>query len=323
MPPDVPRAQATTRRPAYTKRHLLALADLDADSLRALLAAAHRHAQGPAPGSADRLRGRSIGLLFFEASTRTRVSFTAAAQRLGAHVLDCSGAGTSAAKGETLIDTARTVESSGVDALVLRHAASGAADLVAARVDCPVINGGDGRHEHPTQGLIDAYTLCEAQQRVDGFDLTGLKVAIVGDVVHSRVARSACAAMRTLGADVQFVGPPGLCPASLEALGARVEHDLDAILPEMDAVMALRVQFERAASLASETEYRALYQLDEPRAARMKPSAVVMHPGPMNRGLEIAGAVADGPRSVIRRQVEVGVAVRMGVFETLLAPAQG
>ncbi len=320
----MPPAPTTTRTPTYTRRHLLALQGLEAEEIRALLAATRRHANGPVSRQGgDGAPARSVGLLFFEASTRTRVSFTVAAQRLGLFVLDCSGPGTSAAKGETLIDTARTIESNGVDALVVRHAASGAAAIVSAHVKCPVINAGDGRHEHPTQGLIDAYTLLEAHGRLEGFDASGLRIAIVGDVAHSRVARSACAALRALGAEVIFVGPPSLCPPSMSALGARVSHELDPLIPDIDGVMALRVQFERAATLASAREYRALYQVDERRASLMKPGAIVMHPGPMNRGLEIASTVADGPRSVIRRQVEIGVAVRMGVFETLLTPAIG
>lgn len=272
------------------------------------------------------LRGRAIGLLFFEDSTRTRLSFAMAAQRLGATTLDLSGGGSSVSKGETLIDTALNVEAIGASALVVRAKQSGAAHQISQATKIPVVNGGDGRHEHPTQGLLDALTIAEALGRSAAFDLSGLTVAIVGDVISSRVARSNIAALTTLGAQVIAVGPPTLAPRSLTSLGCRVEHDLDAALPNVDAVMMLRVQFERhggeghgqpgqapvkPAAIISVRAYRDGYALTSARAAALKPHAVVLHPGPINRGLEMDQDVADGPRSAVLRQVMHGVAVRM------------
>jgi aspartate carbamoyltransferase catalytic subunit len=220
-------------------------------------------------------------------------------------------------KGETLVDTARTVEAMGVDALVVRAKQSGAAALIQSAVRVPVINAGDGRHEHPTQGLLDAATIAHSHHRAD-FNLTGLTVAIVGDIVNSRVARSNIAALGTLGATIICVGPPSMAPRSLESLGTRVSHDLDRVLPVADAVMMLRIQFERqgeAPLLASVRDYRDAFALTRARMARLKPGAIIMHPGPMNRGIEIDADVADGPRSVIFQQVAQGVLVRMAVLE--------
>ncbi len=317
----------------WTRRSLTALRGLGADELRALLSRARGF--GASGGGGD-LDGRTVATMFFEDSTRTRTSFTLAAQRLGARAVDVSGAATSVNKGETYTDTARVVEAMGVDAIVVRAKQAGAADMVAGTVKCAVVSGGDGRHEHPTQGLLDAYTLAEAHDRLDGFDLSGLSVAIVGDVVNSRVARSAIAGMTALGAKAVCVGPPGLAPDSLAALGCTVSHDFDAILPTVDAVMMLRIQFERhgegpeaakqpgieqkkTAAIASIREYREFFALTEERAARMKPGAVVMHPGPINRGLELDSTVADGPRSVILKQVANGVPVRMAALTLCVA----
>lgn len=333
----------------WSGRGLLGLAGVSAAEIRALLTATRTMA-----GRLDRrdfssreLEGRTIATMFFEDSTRTKTSFTAAAQRLGAHVLDLSATTSSVNKGETLIDTAKTVEAMGVDAMIVRAKQAGAAGLIAAHVACPVINAGDGRHEHPTQGLIDLYTVAEAHGRLDSFDLSGLRLAIVGDVVSSRVARSAIAGFTTLGAEVVCVGPPTMAPRSLNGLGCRVEHDLDRVIGACDAVMMLRIQFERheggggsggggsgaggssAAGggsihagdksargpvIASVREYREFFGMTVERAARLKAGAVVLHPGPMNRGIEIDGEVADGPRSRVTRQVGLGVAVRMGVL---------
>jgi aspartate carbamoyltransferase catalytic subunit len=279
------------------------------------------------------LAGRIVANLFFEDSTRTRSSFTTAAFRLGAEVLNLTGAASSVNKGETLIDTARNIESMGVDALVIRAKQSGAAMSIARAVACPVLNAGDGRHEHPTQGILDIHTLASALKRDRTFDLAGVRVAIVGDVVSSRVARSNIAGMTALGATVVCVGPPSLAPRSLESLApgaCEVSHDFDAVLPSVDAVMMLRVQFERheepakagdtrkPSPIASVREYRAFFGLTPTRTERMKRSAVVMHPGPINRGLEIDAEVADGPRSVILPQVATGVAARMAVLEDIL-----
>lgn len=306
-------------------RDLIGLQAMDIETMRRLLRSSWamandwRGARGKPPQ--PDLAGRTIANLFFENSTRTRVSFTIAAQRLGANVVDLSSAGSSVAKGETLVDTVRTIEAMGVDALVVRHASSGAAALAASTADIPVLNAGDGSHEHPTQGLLDSLTVAEAHARTDAFDLSGLRLAIVGDVAHSRVARSDIAAWTALGASVVCVGPPTLAPRTLEALGVEVRHDLDAVLPEVDGLQALRVQFERAASLSSARDYAAAFQINPARLARMKKSAVVMHPGPMNRGLEIAGDAAeavDGPRGVVLRQVENGVYMRMAALRWCL-----
>jgi aspartate carbamoyltransferase catalytic subunit len=304
---------------------LLGLQGMPADELRALLTATHDVASRP-PGHS--LAGRIVANLFFEDSTRTRTSFSVAAKRLGAEVVDLMGGVSSVSKGETLIDTARNVEAMGVACLVVRARQSGAAALIARHVRCPVINAGDGRHEHPTQGLLDTYTLAESHGRLGSFDLRGLRIAIVGDVAASRVARSAIAAMTTLGAEVVCAGPPALVPRSIASLGAQVTHELDALLPRVDAVMMLRIQFERytdakpptgeapkSSPIASIREYRELYALTPERARLMKPGAIVMHPGPINRGIELDAAVADGDRSVILRQVANGVLVRMAVLQ--------
>lgn len=304
-----------------------------ASHLRLLLTATRRMQEQleSSKGPRHTLAGRIVANLFFEDSTRTRTSFSVAAKRLGAESVDLMGFASSVNKGETLVDTALNVEAMGVDALVMRAKQSGAAKLVRKAVKCPVINAGDGRHEHPTQGLLDTYTLAEAHGRLDDFDLRGLTVLIVGDVASSRVARSAIAAMGTLGAKVICVGPPGLAPAGLAPLGCKVTHELDSNLPGADAVMMLRMQFERhegggegaeakkSSVIASVREYREGFALTADRASRLRPGCVVMHPGPMNRGLEIDGSVADGLQSVVLRQVARGVAVRMAVLDWCLA----
>jgi aspartate carbamoyltransferase catalytic subunit len=310
---------------------LVGLVELDAGEIRALLTSASGMHERLSKGGSGRLplAGRIVANLFFEDSTRTRTSFSVAAKRLGAEVVDLMGFASSVNKGETLVDTALNVEAMGVDAIVVRAKQSGAAALIAAATRCPVINGGDGKHEHPTQGLLDAYTLAEAHDRLDGFDLRGLRVLIVGDVASSRVARSAISGMSKLGAKVVCVGPAGLAPGGLTTLGCEVSHDLDAHLERADALMMLRMQFERhdgdgagaggggerkSGVIASMREYRDGYALTQERAGMLKNGCIVMHPGPMNRGIEIDGAVADGPRSVILRQVTNGVAVRMAVL---------
>ena len=323
---------------------------MDAASLRAILSFAARIPLVTGGGASeiprrDDLRGRTVATLFFEDSTRTRTSFTIAAQRLGADVVDLSGGTTSLNKGETIVDTATNVEAMGIDAIIVRARQSGAAAMAAARVQCPVINAGDGRHEHPTQGLLDTLTIAEAHGRGESLELAGLRVAIVGDVASSRVARSGIAALTALGAGVVCVGPPGMVSPAHAALvtpGAsgvcEISHTLDDVLPTVDAVMMLRIQFERhdgAASqvagvpaakktplIASVRDYRHGYALTVDRAKALKPGAIVMHPGPMNRGLEIDGEVADGPRSVILRQVSNGVRVRMAALALCHAAAK-
>ncbi|TVQ59487.1 MAG: aspartate carbamoyltransferase catalytic subunit [Phycisphaerales bacterium] len=299
---------------------VLALRGVDAADIRAILrrAAAYADAAPGADTTHPALRRRPVANLFFEDSTRTRLSFSIAAARLGAAPLDLHAAGSSVSKGETLIDTARTVEAMGVAAMIVRHRCAGAAAAVASRVACPVINAGDGRHEHPTQGLLDALTFAQAHGREDGFDFSGLTVAIVGDALHSRVARSDAAAFTALGARVVLAGPPALAPPALaRALGCESTHDLDEALGAADAVQMLRIQFERLAdtgAIAGPEAYARAWQLTPERAARMKRAAIVMHPGPMNRGVEIHPDVADGPSSRVLRQVDNGVPVRMATL---------
>ncbi|MHA7814253.1 MAG: aspartate carbamoyltransferase catalytic subunit [Phycisphaerales bacterium] len=300
----------------WSGNHLLGMHGADAAQARELLSVAHENAF-----SGDELRGRTVANLFFEDSTRTRVSFTVAAYGLGAQVVDLSGKGSSVSKGETLIDTAWTIESMGVDAMVVRASQSGACELIARHVRIPVINAGDGMHQHPTQSLTDALNIGRAHGRTDSWDFAGLHVVIVGDVISSRVARSNVALLSALGARVTLCGPAMMCPPGLAALGCKVSHDLDGRVDGADVLMMLRIQFERGggARLASQRLYHACYGLTLERAAKMKRGAVVMHPGPMNRGVEIAGEVADGPISLIRDQVSGGVLVRKAALKLALS----
>ncbi len=265
------------------------------------------------------LDGRVVANVFFEDSTRTRCSFETAVHRLGGRVFSVTAAGSSASKGESLVDTALNIEAMGVAAVVVRCTISGGAAMVAKALRIPVINAGDGRHEHPTQGLLDVATLHEALG-----SLAGKTVVIVGDVVNSRVARSTTLALCLLGARVRLVGPPTLVSKSMEMLAGsnadvRVSHDLDAALPDADAVIMLRIQLERAAGGAISNDYRILYGLTEARIRSLRPHALVLHPGPMNRGVEIDDAVADdADRSRILRQVTLGVAARMAVLEAIV-----
>lgn len=323
-PRDASHADAGNHTPLPESRSLLGLQGASRDRIVALLcrASALQKAGDALPQS---LRGKTIATLFFEDSTRTKTSFTLAAKRLGAEVADLSAGSSSVNKGETLIDTARTIEAMGVHAMIVRAKQSGAAQLIAANVNVPVINAGDGKHEHPTQGLLDAYTIALAHDRHD-FNLAGLTIAIVGDIASSRVARSNIACLHALGATTICVGPPSMAPKSLELLGTRVSNDLDKVLPIADVVMMLRIQFERHGegaptnnaapkTIASIREYREFYGMTDERAARLRKNAIVLHPGPMNRGIEIDASVADGPRSHILRQVSHGVLVRMAVLE--------
>ena len=304
-------------------RHLLTLDGLPRASVEALLDRGQQLAEAPPTGTTLRgtLAGRAVCTLFFEPSTRTRCSFQLAAQRLGADVLDFAAATSSTGKGETALDTLRTLEAMGVHAFVVRHGDDGAvAALAAAAGPCTaVVNAGDGRSAHPTQGLLDMLTLRQAR----GADFSRLRVLIVGDVRHSRVARSDLHALRTLGAgEIRVCGPAALLPDDDATLaGCVVGHDLDAALDGVDAVVALRLQRERMADglVASLEDYHRDYGLTAARLRRAAPQAVVLHPGPMNRGGEIEDAVADGPRSLVLRQVANGVAVRMAVLEALLA----
>jgi aspartate carbamoyltransferase catalytic subunit len=298
-------------------RHLLSAADLDAATATQVLDTAAELAglAGRSVKKLPTLRGRTMVNLFYEDSTRTRISFEAAAKRLSADVITFSAKGSSVSKGESLKDTALTLQSMGADAVVIRHSASGAPHRLAGWIDGIVVNAGDGTHEHPTQALLDAYTMRSRLGR-----LSGLTVAIVGDVLHSRVARSNVLLLHTLGADVTLVGPPTLLPVGVDAWPVKTSYDLDAVLPTADVVMMLRVQRERMddAFFPSEREYARRYGLDAARLRRMPEHAIVMHPGPMNRGMEIAAEVADSPRSTIVEQVANGVSVRMAVLYLLL-----
>lgn len=312
---------AAEERTAWHRKHLLTLTDLTAEEILCVLDTAEgfKEVSTRSVKKVPALRGRVVVNMFFEESTRTRMSFTLAAQRLSADVIDFSAKTSSTTKGESLRDTARNIEAMGVDIMVLRHHHAGAAQDLAGAVDCSVINAGDGQHAHPTQALLDLFTIRERKGRVEG-----LKVAIVGDIAHSRVARSDLEGLLKLGAEVTFVGPPTLAPRTFEALGARVSSNLDAVLPEMDVVNMLRIQKERIQSsvLPSMREYVRLFGMDNERLRRCKPDVLIMHPGPVNRGIELAADVADGPHSSILRQVTNGLAVRMAVL-FLCQQAQG
>ncbi|HYB48975.1 MAG TPA: aspartate carbamoyltransferase catalytic subunit [Streptosporangiaceae bacterium] len=306
------------------KRHLISAADLSRGDALLILDTAEELAS-----LADRpikklptLRGRTVVNLFFEDSTRTRISFEAAAKRLSADVINFSAKGSSVAKGESLKDTALTLEAMGADAVVIRHSASGAAHRLAGWVRGSVVNAGDGTHEHPTQALLDAFTIRRrlkgASTRGSGLD--GIRVTLVGDVLHSRVARSNVLLLSTLGAEVTLAAPPTLLPFAVNTWPCAVSYDLDNELPKSDVVMMLRVQQERmtAAYFPSVREYSRRYGLDAARMAQLPEHAIVMHPGPMNRGVEIAAEVADSTRSTIVEQVANGVTTRMAVLYLLL-----
>ena len=273
----------------------------------------------------DRLAGLTIINAFFENSTRTLLSFEIAGKRLGADVVNMAVAQSSVKKGETLIDTAMTLNAMHVDAIVIRHGSSGAVGLIADKVDCPVLNAGDGQHEHPTQALLDALTIRHALDMAPGDWFNGLTVTICGDILHSRVARSNILCLTTLGAEVRVCAPPALMPAAIETMKVTPFYDFDAALAGTDVVMVLRLQQERMQGqfIPSPREYRHLYGLTLDRLAKAKPQALVMHPGPMNRGVEIDSNVADlvsegtGQRSMITRQVEMGVAIRMACLDVL------
>ena len=309
-------------------RHLLSAADLTRDDALLVLDTAEELAR-----LADRpikklptLRGRTVVNLFFEDSTRTRISFEAAAKRLSADVINFSAKGSSVSKGESLKDTALTLEAMGADAVVVRHNASGAPHRLANSgwITSSVVNAGDGTHEHPTQALLDAFTMrrrLTGRDTAAGTDLAGRRVTIVGDVLHSRVARSNVLLLHTLGAEVTLVAPPTLLPVGVDAWPCATSYDLDGELAKSDVVMMLRVQRERmgAAFFPSAREYSRRYGLDTARMAQLPDHAIVMHPGPMNRGMEIAAEVADSPRSTIVEQVTNGVSVRMAVLYLLLS----
>ncbi|MBW3603401.1 MAG: aspartate carbamoyltransferase catalytic subunit [Actinobacteria bacterium] len=297
--------------------HLLDVDALGADQITAILDAARTFQQLAARPikKVPTLRGRTVCNLFFEDSTRTRVSFEIAAKRLSADVLNFSAKGSSVSKGESLKDTALTLQAMGVDAIVVRHHAAGAPHQLTRWVDAHVLNAGDGRHQHPTQALLDLFTIREHFGQLDG-----LHVAVIGDVLHSRVARSLVQGLRTMSAGVTVVGPPTLLPLAVGQWDVDVSHDLDPVLGKADVVYLLRVQHERMSEqfIPSVREYARLWGMDGRRLRRLSEHAVIMHPGPMNRGVELTADVADAPNALIARQVANGVAVRMSCLYLML-----
>ncbi len=305
-------------------KHLLSIADLNKSEAISILDTATELARvsDGAVKKLPTLRGRTIVNLFAEDSTRTRISFEAAAKRLSADVINFSAKGSSLSKGESLNDTAMTLQAMGADAVVIRHSASGAAQRLAESewMSGSVVNAGDGTHEHPSQALLDAFTI-RKHLGMGSSDLSGLSIAIVGDILHSRVARSNVLLLSMLGAKVTLVSPPTLLPVGIQNWPVTVSYDFDAVIPHVDVVMMLRVQQERMSELffPNAREYSRYFGLNGERMANMKTGAIVMHPGPMNRGLEISAEVADSARSVITEQVTNGVSVRMAILYVLLA----
>lgn len=305
-------------------KHLLSIADLSrVDAIRILdTAESLSVASDGAVKKLPTLRGRTVVNLFAEDSTRTRISFEAAAKRLSADVINFSAKGSSVSKGESLKDTAQTLQSMGADAVIIRHSASGAAHTLAENkwMSGAVINAGDGTHEHPSQALLDAFTIRQNLGHGNS-DLTGLHVAIVGDILHSRVARSNVLLLTKLGASVTLVAPPTLLPVGVEQWPVNVSYDFDSVVADVDVVMMLRIQLERMSEMffPNAREYSHYFALNTDRLSRMKKSAIVMHPGPMNRGLEITAESADSARSVILEQVKNGVSIRMAILYLLLA----
>jgi aspartate carbamoyltransferase catalytic subunit len=297
----------------WTRKHLLDIESLSPDEIRIILdtTRAFKAVGERTIKKVPALRGRTVINLFVEPSTRTRISFELAAMRLNADVINFTAESSSLTKGETLRDTGKTLEALSADIIVIRHSAEGAPHLLSRVVDCSIINAGDGAHEHPTQALLDTFTIFEKKG-----DVNGLNVTILGDILYSRVARSNIWALTKLGANVTLCGPPTLVPRTFEQMGCRVTHDIDDALADADIVNLLRIQHERQrlSAFPSIGEYRSLFGLTNERFARLKPDAIVMHPGPINRGVEIDSEIADDPRSTILDQVTNGLAVRMAVM---------
>ena len=297
----------------WSHKHLIGLSDLSRQEIEFILDTAQGFEKFSTRSikKAPTLRGKVVVNMFFEDSTRTRNSFTLAASRLSADVIEFSKKVSAVSKGETLIDTARNLEAMGVDIVVIRHSAGGAPKLLSRSINACVVNAGDGFHEHPTQALLDVYTIRRQRGSLDG-----LKIGIVGDIAHSRVARSDIYAMTKLGAEVTLIGPPTLMPGGVENLPVKVSYSLDDVIEDLDVINMLRIQFERMGGnpFPSVREYSHYFGLTVDRMKRAKPDITVMHPGPINRGLEIESEVADGPNSVILKQVANGFAVRMGVL---------
>lgn len=303
--------------PALAGRDLISMTDLNPAEISQILTTADSFAEVNLRKikKVPSMRGRTIVNMFMEPSTRTRMSFELAGKRLSADAVNISGSGSATQKGESLKDTALTLQAMAADMIVIRHRCSGSAKMLADLLDVPVINGGDGRHEHPTQALLDLYTIGRHRGQI-----SGLTVGIVGDISHSRVARSNIIGLRAMGARVIVVAPPTLLPAQVASLGVEVSYDLDSVLGELDVIYVLRLQLERQGQglLPSLREYAARWCLNRERLSHAKPDVLVMHPGPMNRGVEIAADVADGPQAIIEEQVTSGVAIRMAVIYLLL-----
>ena len=297
----------------WTRKDLVGLDDLSAEEVVYLLdtAESFKEVSTRSIKKVPALRGKVVALLFFEDSTRTRMSFELAASRLSADVLLFSAKGSSVTKGETTLDTVRNIEAMGVDIFVIRHGQSGAPHMLGRLIAGSIVNAGDGQHEHPTQALLDMFTI---RQRLG--KIAGLKVAIVGDIAHSRVARSNIIGLKKLGADVVVVGPPTLVPTAIRPMGCDICHSLDEVLPHVDVINMLRIQFERFSSdlFPSVREYSRIYGMNAERLARCRKNVLIMHPGPINRGVEITSEVADGPNSCILQQVTNGLAIRMAVL---------
>ena len=303
-------------RMTWHRPHLLGLEEMSREEIVTILDLAEHFTQDIQERRKKRtnLAGKVAVNLFFEPSTRTRTSFSLAARRLGADVMDFSPYGSSTSKGETFIDTAKNIEAMGIDLVVVRHSATGAPHLLAQHLRAGVINAGDGAHEHPTQGLLDIFTIRQMRGRLEG-----LTVGLVGDITHSRVARSNIHGLTKLGATIIVCGPPTLVPQGIEELGVEVSHHLDAVLPRCDVINMLRVQFERQRSglFPSIAEYARLFGMDSARLKQAKPDLLLLAPGPINRGVEITPEVADGPHSAILKQVTNGLAVRMALLYLL------
>jgi aspartate carbamoyltransferase catalytic subunit len=313
-------AEQEVKPAQWTKRHLLGLEDLSAEEIRTILDTAEDfvdHGRRPRRKFSV-LKGKVVVNLFFEPSTRTRTSFGLAAKRLSADTIDFTSSSSSLSKGETFIDTAKNIEAMGVDCMVVRHSVPGAPHLLAQNLDCSVINAGDGPHEHPTQGLLDMFTIRQVKGRLDG-----LTVGLVGDIAHSRVARSNIHGLKKLGARIIVCGPSTLVPQTITELGVEVAYRLDDILPVCDVINVLRIQFERQRSglFPSIREYARLFGMDQDRLKRAKEDLLLLAPGPINRGVEVTPEVADGPHSAILHQVTNGLAVRMAVLSLLCGQA--
>jgi aspartate carbamoyltransferase catalytic subunit len=320
MPADL--AMRETAPVQWTRRHLLGLEELSRSELVTILDTAEdfTDAGGRRRKKYGNLKGKVVVNLFFEPSTRTRTSFGLAAKRLSADTLDFTAGTSSLSKGETFIDTAKNIEAMGVDVMVVRHASSGAPHLLSQHLKCSIINAGDGAHEHPTQGLLDMFTIRQLRGRIEG-----LTVGLVGDIAHSRVARSNIYGLTKLGAKVIVCGPPTLVPEDIRQLGVEVSCRLDEVLPRCDVINMLRIQFERQRSglFPSIHEYARLFGMDSERLKRAKPDLLLLAPGPINRGVEITPEVADGPHSAILQQVTNGLAVRMAVLHLLCGQPVG